>query len=411
MNLTPSFTFVDGAAVAAFIEGANRKVVFMAPAIDEKIAAALADAFLRLGTHAVQVILDMDPEVYRLGYGTTEGLLLLHKAVTETGIEIRRQTGVRLGVVVADDATLIYAPTPLLVEAGAGKEECPNALVLDAIPREIATDLGANGNPQAERIIGVETTSPAEVDRVVASLKANPPVKFDLARKVRVFSMHFEYVELEVKGCSLSRRKVPIPNSLMGLAHDRDIEEQISAHFNLIDATKLGVEVDGRKITQRSLQDSRNEIGRQFLVTLKGYGQILHRTNRTDFQKAIENLRGDVKEFGDGVREALQKTINESVEKLTENFLQAVIRNPPAQYVKIYGKTLGEEQARHLLKSDFAKSFGEPEKYISDMAVNVVFKAITIESLTDEEFLKAVRNAMPNDPVLHDEYKASPVLA
>jgi hypothetical protein len=64
---------------------------------------------------------------------------------------------------------------------------------------------------------------------------ANPPVKFDLARKVRVFNARFEFVEFELHGLSLSRKRVPIPSDLMGLAKDSNAQRLLRSSFQLID--------------------------------------------------------------------------------------------------------------------------------------------------------------------------------
>ena len=42
--------------------------------------------------------------------------------------------------------------------------------------------------------------SKVDVQRTVDDLKANPPMKFDLAQKVRVFNAQIEFVDFEVRG-------------------------------------------------------------------------------------------------------------------------------------------------------------------------------------------------------------------
>jgi hypothetical protein len=60
-----------------------------------------------------------------------------------------------------------------------------------------------------------------DVQKTKQDLNANPPMKFDLARKVRVFNARFEFVEFELRGLQLFRKRVPIPSDLMGLANPK----------------------------------------------------------------------------------------------------------------------------------------------------------------------------------------------
>jgi hypothetical protein len=58
---------ISSADVIRSIEGAQKRVVFLAPGIDEATAKAVQAAWQRLGPEAVTVILDVDAEVVRLG--------------------------------------------------------------------------------------------------------------------------------------------------------------------------------------------------------------------------------------------------------------------------------------------------------------------------------------------------------
>ena len=51
----------------------------------------------------------------------------------------------------------------------------------------------------------------AQLGRVEASLKEAPPVKFDVARQVRVFESYLQYVELSLTGAAIQRHRLAIP--------------------------------------------------------------------------------------------------------------------------------------------------------------------------------------------------------
>src|SRR4051794_38053510 len=109
---------ISRADVIAAIDDARERIVFLAPGIDKSTAGSLTKAWHRLGPDAITVILDVDPEVIRLGYGTEDGLDELQKTATDLGQPIGHQPGVRICVIVADETSLIFTPTPLLIEAG-----------------------------------------------------------------------------------------------------------------------------------------------------------------------------------------------------------------------------------------------------------------------------------------------------
>src|SRR5688500_18332811 len=126
---------ISEADVIAAIRGASERVVFLAPGISTDTAVALISTWKHLGPEAVTVILDIDPEVVRLGYGTVEGLEILQEAAAALGQAVCHQPGVRICVVVADETSLIFTPTPLLIEAGSTQAERPNGISLRSTPK------------------------------------------------------------------------------------------------------------------------------------------------------------------------------------------------------------------------------------------------------------------------------------
>ncbi len=128
-----TFTIVNDEVLIQAIKAARRKLVYVAPGITGPVAQALGQQFKELGKSSVILILDINPEVYRLGYGDVTGLEQLKKYADDHGFEIRHQPGVRIGLLISDDNILIYSPTPLLIEAGSQQPEKPNAILLKEI--------------------------------------------------------------------------------------------------------------------------------------------------------------------------------------------------------------------------------------------------------------------------------------
>lgn len=404
---SPSITNADDARIEALITGADDRVVYVAPGASDAVAAALADAWSRLGPDAVQVILDVDPEVCRLGYGSLGALKSLRQAASRVGALVCEQPGIRIGLLIADDSTLIYSPTPLLIEAGSDRPERPNAISLSSVPDALGREVGLGEHPDRERIIGLDAVQPNRIDAVEADLASAPPVRFDLARRVRVFTSRFQFVELKMTGCFVSRKKVPIPSSLMGLAGEQDVERQFHAQFDLVQKGRLEVKHDGRVITERALLDRRRDIEKRFLVTLAGYGTVVLRSNKQRFVEAVEKLKGEVDHFSKGVTEQIAEHIKTGRTTLTEALLPSVERNPPDEYTKTLGPSPGKTALRKQLEQDISDAFGTAGALVEQMQVKLIFKDVAYESLVDPKFLDVARKAMPHVKFLHEEYDAA----
>lgn len=408
MSQGPSITNVDDQKIVSLINSACQRVVLLTPGVTEEVAAAIVEAWGRLGGRAVSVILDVDPEVCRLGYGTVEAIQLLRHAAAKAGTQVWHQTGVRVGLLICDQTTLVFSPPPLLIEAGSPQPDRPNAVQLEDVPAGLAADVGLGPRPDRERRVGLDPVEPSDIEKVARELANAPPVRFDLARRVRVFTTRFQFVELEMTGCYVSRKKVPIPGWLIGLARNHEIESRFHAQFSLLDGEKLSVPAgEGRSITERSLGELRRAIVRDYLIPLKGYGSVVLRAEKQDLIDAVAGLTADVAAFEKGVRTALEDHVESNVRGLVEAILPAVRENLPRKYGKFLGQQATADQVRPLLEDDIRGAFSQAGGIVPKMEVSLLFKDVAYESLVDERFLKIAQKAIPNLELLHDAFDAA----
>jgi len=115
IDIDRTFTVASDVSLVELIRRASRRLVVVSPALSDLVAAALADRFRDLGQLTIAVVLDADPEVYRLGYGTTSALEKLRGASEQNHFDLRTQPGVRMGIVISDDVTMLFAPVPTLI--------------------------------------------------------------------------------------------------------------------------------------------------------------------------------------------------------------------------------------------------------------------------------------------------------
>jgi hypothetical protein len=409
MTNGPHVTNVDDRKLTEWIWSSQRRIVFLAPGLSLEVASTLADAWTRLGRDAVNVILDVDAEVCRLGYGTLEGVNIINATAERLGGAVCHQPGVRIGVLIADDRTLIYSPTPLLIEAESSIPERPNAVEFTSPPATQSPDLGLGPTGPGETRIGSEPLTAGRIASVQQDLQSAPAVRFDLARRVRVFTSQFQFVELGMTGCFISRKRIPVPSRLVGLGGIADVERSFHAHFDLVRNGQLEVQKEGkRSITERSLLDGRREIERKYLVTLTDYGSVVLRANKDALIKAVEELREEVATFSAGVTQKLEEMIESSRKAVVEALLPAVERNPPAEYTKTQGPSPTKDYLRQKLEKEIERAFGRADELVERMEVKLIFKDVAYESLIDGKFLATARKAMPDVKFLHEEFQATP---
>lgn len=125
-----TFTSASDDQIISLVSQAKRRLVVIAPALSAKAAEAIAARMGDLPGLSLSIIIDADPEVYRMGYGEVEALEIIRSAAAKASFRLREQPGVRIGVIVSDDATLIYSPVSQNIEAGSTTDDKPNALLL-----------------------------------------------------------------------------------------------------------------------------------------------------------------------------------------------------------------------------------------------------------------------------------------
>jgi hypothetical protein len=121
-------------------------------------------------------------------------------------------------------------------------------------------------------------------------LKEVPPVRFDLARQVRVFEPYLQYVELSLTGAAIQRHRMAIPPNIQKLGGSKDLENRLRTTFELIER--------GSKLSSKLLEDALNEIRMNFTPSLgKDHGRVVLKaakphlvTRLTEFRAKLDAL-------------------------------------------------------------------------------------------------------------------------
>jgi hypothetical protein len=214
-----------------------------------------------------------------------------------------------------------------------------------------------------------------------------------------VFNARFEFVEFELRGLSLSRKRVAIPSDLMGLAKDPKAQKLLRSSFQLIDENS---EISGDRVTRL-----KQFIVKEYLINLPSYGTVILRSNKAEFQVAVKALGRYVHRFQKRLTKKLQAAIDANREVLTSALLPSVAKNPPARWKAYLGGQPREEEVERMLRSELADAFGRSDDVFQDMSVKAIFKGVTYESLSDPEFMRIASRAIPLLDALHDEFDAA----
>ena len=394
-----TFTVATDEALSELILQARERILFIAPGITEPVATALA-ARLADASLSITVILDSDPEVYRLGFGTPEGLATLKTQFDANQFGLRCQPGIRIGVLVADDKTLIYSPVPQLIEAGSISVAKPNALFLEgATATKLSEAAGATQNTRpSDGEIGKNALTPQDVEAIKKNIDENPPEPFDLTQKARVYSSRLQYVEFTVEKYQLTKQTVPIPAYLMGLAGDMQDRWRNNLRVMDMEATAVTLEIldsKGNKqqisVDQKYLDTERKKIEQRFLIPVLGFGSVMFKNQQKEFESATDAFNALLTRYFQKLEEQLGESLLDLVFSVVDRLLPSVKANPPEQY-KRFGTPTDTDLAA-LLQRDIEEAISV-KTLLKEPKIKKVYKDIAYQSVKSDDFQQRLSDAL-----------------
>jgi len=245
----------------------------------------------------------------------------------------------------------------------------------------------------------------AKLAEVTTSLKEVPPVRFDLARQVRVFEPYLQYVELSLTGAAIQRHRLAIPPSIQKLGSSKDLENRLRTTFELIEK--------GSKLSSKPLEDALNEIRKNFTPSLgKDHGRVVSKAQKPLLETRLEEFRAKLDKHQKSVEVALQEKLDDSRNQIVDYYLARVVESPPdALLGQLMIAWPAEIDAKRWLQSELKRVFPTVDSLISEMKLEVRFKDVTFETLNRTDFLKSVKDAFKDSTVnwdkAYEEFKAA----
>lgn len=388
--------------IAESVRKAQQAVCYAGPGIQLDLAQAMVEVAGRLGQEMLTVSLDFDDRVMRMGYGNVDAVKLL----LDAGIAVQSSPGLRTALVVVDNEGYIFTPTALYLEAEPSDGAASNAVrmsgeqVAQALarlsPAAKTIAIAQAKTPEAKQRIEVLTVdvvsapiTPEKLAEVTSSLETAPPVRFDLARQVRVFEPYLQYVELSLTGAAIQRHRMAIPEKIQKLGGSKELENRLRTTFELIEK--------GSKLSSKPLEDALNEIRKNFTPSLgKDHGRVVLKAAKPHLVARLNEFRIKLEVHQKAVAEDLQKHLDTSREQIVAYYLPRVIEaKPDALLGQSQNGEVSEAAAKRWLNGELDKVFPSAETLIQEMKLEERYKDVTFETLNRRDFLESVKDAFP----------------
>ncbi len=399
---TAMFLSLDTAAIAERAASAQHSICYAAPGIQQASADALAHLAERLGPELITVILDFDERVMRMGFGDLAAVATLRAA----GIAVRSTPGLRTGFFVVDEEGYIFTPTARYLEADRLGDEAPNALRLS---RDQVKEALARLSPTAKAIAVAMATSPEERERISVqavevrsveipqahfaaverSLKEAPPVRFDVARQVRVFEPYLQYVEVRLTGAAIQRRRLAIPRVMQNLGVPEGAQSRFNTTFDLIERES--------SLSSKPIEEALNEIRKSFMPSLgKDHGRVLLKAQKPLFEKRLAELQAKLEAFQKEVKAKAQGLLDASRKEIIAYYAARVKASPPDKFLgQLLTSDPTDEDVDRWLGKQLDGVFPTAEELIRKMELEQTYKDVTFETLNKPDFLERLREAFP----------------
>lgn len=401
-----TFQEVNDTSLIKRIGKAQQRIVFVAPGVHQAVAEALGKRLAEIDRLHVTVVIDPDEDVCRVGYGDAKGLELLSSYADHQSFALMAQPGLRVGVLLVDDITLVWSPTPRSVEAAphgnavTPREQCPNGLLLGANPGEqLAHAVSAAGTDTLpfDAEVGVEVVTKEKVQETLEKLAKNPPIPVDLARITRVFSTKLQFAEFTVKGAKFSKRELKVSNDyinadiqgeLKGLVESRlrafgdfrDEEVEVPAFNNGHEVFDSNQKRLMEKVSEASLQRQRNDLERRYLFNVPGFGRLIAKDDKQDFERLVAAYRVQLEAYSEAIRKRLDEQAGKIIDEVVKLIAERAART---------GAKPDEQQLRQNIQKSLDRTKDEAPE------VKLVFKDVTYEQTKSWEFRAKVEKALP----------------
>lgn len=391
------FQSLDIQAIRDLIVSAQSRVAYIGPSMMLDTACALAEKFALFDRRSITVIVDYDESVFRLGYGELEAIQTLQ----ESGIEPRKQPGLRISALIVDDQGWILHQSPMAVEDP--NASFHNAMALSpAQVREVCIAAGVE-EPGAENQavtqdasserrpleIGTTRITQQESQTIKESIDSNPPQAFDLQRQVNVYTANLQFVDIELAGGRIESRTIRLPRDLQKqlFGNNEEVDSRLKASYKLLDSLR-----------PEGLKEIRDEVEnlRKYTRPLnKRLGRVMLKNQKAKFQEDKNRLEANIKKWKESAKADIKSEIEKSISGLASALAPVLIKNPPRELTSGLLEAPNEKDVTDYIKDKLYCAAPDSGKLVEDLELHCIFKDVTYEMLKDDDFKKRIDELYP----------------
>lgn len=432
---------VDEEKLAKWVDSATGAVRHLAPAITEKLAQKILAAERRTGERS-HVVIDLDDEMDRCGYGQTAGVRTLHDEGAERAT-IHQRSGIRVGALSAPGIGVVWSPIAERVDPidrvsvnGIWMEGPEQGEFLSWIRRmmgepetsQLVPDLGRRDIPAsrpeatyepdigsregidlerqdatAEEVTGefavseVVDRGPAliepdltvldvqerDIEQVELHLREHPPRDFRREKETEVYQDYVGFIEMHVTGAGLSKATtLAIPDELTELGLGTDLRNRLSERMRI----DLSGTVDlGARDVNRRVDAFREIFTKQMGPPL---GRVYKKSEWDMMQTKWAEIERLVEEANRRIESSIHKAVDEILTDAAKGWAKAIAENPNIDLPK---GPYTKEKIRSMLGAQWDR-----RHRTTRMTVQLFVKDFTWGTLNDPEVRQKIEEAYPD---------------
>ena len=404
---------VDEEQLAKWIDGATGAVRYLGPAITERIARKIIAAEKRTG-HRCRIVVELNDEMDRSGYGETAGARALH----DEDASIQYRAGLRIAALTAPGIAVIWSPIATRVDlmehvsvngiwmegveqrellcwmsrmmekqvapqsvSGLDCNESSNALNRQTSEDSFSGTVGQEFIPVEPAVKLVEVDN-EKIKRVEANLREHPPRDFKEERQTEVYQGYVGFIEIHVTGASLSgSTTLAIPKELTELGLKADLRNRLSEKMRI----DLSASVDlGARDVNRRVDAFREIFTRQMGAPL---GRIFRKSEWTIMQKKWSEIERLVEAANEKIKRFMHTAVQTAITDAAKDWAKAISENPAIESPCIYT----EDRIRSLLEEGWDR-----KQRTTRMKVELFVKDLTWTTLNDPDVRRKIEEAYPD---------------
>ena len=428
---------VDEDSLAKWIDGATGAIRYLGPAVTEKLAQKILAAEKRTG-ECSHVVIDLDDEMDRCGYGQTSGV----RTLQDEGATLHRRAGLRVAALTAPGIGVVWSPIAKRVDPidrvsvngiwmegpeqrellcwisrmmgeqetsqsvpDLGRRDIPasdsqTTCEPDIGPRE-GIDVGEQDATAKEEtgeysVSQVVHHGPAPIEpelhvldlreqdlkQVESHLSEHPPRDFQKEKETEVYQDYVGFIEIHVTGATLAKATtLAIPDDLTELGLGTDLRNRLSERMriDLTDTVDLGARDVNRRV-DAFREIFTKQMGPPLGRVYKKSEWDIMQTKWAEIQRLVEEANAKIERF-------MHKAVDKIIADAAEGWAKSIAEHPnvkargPYTAVKIQSMLNAQWDRRHRA---------------TRMRVRLFVKDLTWGTLNDPAVRRKIEEAYPD---------------